>query len=381
MSYLIAAPELMADAALNLANIGSTIGSANLAAAVATTGVLPAAADEVSASISALFSQHALSYQQLSAQAEAFHQLFVQTMNAGAGTYAAAEANVVQTMAAAVPALSVDLSGGLSGLAASLSADMTQLGAGLNLALSASLGGNLSGLAPFGAAIATDLNGGLNALAQTGGALATNIGTGLSNVSGRAERRTARPAGHHQRRTFRHQRPVERRIVGWLVRKPLGAGRRAVGIGADRYGADKQLRRGAQRLGRRPGRRTVRPGRRPGPGLPGPGRQPERRAVRPERTTDRRVERRFRRQPLGSGAPGSRAGGRCQRRPDRAGARRCAADEHPDGRPARSAGHPDRRADAGLNGGLNALLSGRFPGPGGGAFRAGPDRSVAGRRP
>jgi PE family len=72
VSFLIAAPELIADAATDLANIGSTICSANFAAAAATTGVLPAAADEVSAQIAALFSSHAAGYQQLSAQAEVF---------------------------------------------------------------------------------------------------------------------------------------------------------------------------------------------------------------------------------------------------------------------------------------------------------------------
>ncbi len=86
-----------------------------MAAAAATTGVLPAAADEVSAAIAALFSQHAAGYQQLSAQARVFHDLFVQSLNAGAGTYAAAEVNVVQNLASAVPALGVDLSGGLGG--------------------------------------------------------------------------------------------------------------------------------------------------------------------------------------------------------------------------------------------------------------------------
>src|SRR5260370_30723385 len=106
----------MADAATDLANIASLVGSANSAAAAAHTGLLPAAADEVSAEIAALFSSHAAGYQQLSAQAAVFHQQFVQTLTAGAGSYAAAEVNVVQTLASAVPALGIDLSGGLAGL-------------------------------------------------------------------------------------------------------------------------------------------------------------------------------------------------------------------------------------------------------------------------
>jgi len=145
VSFLIVAPELIADAATDLANLGSLIGSANSAAAAAITGVLPAAADEVSAQIAALFSSHAVGYQQLSAQAATFHQQFVQSLTAGAGTYAAAEVNVVQTLASAVPALGIDLSGGLAGLEASLSADITALNASLNAALSVSFGGSLSG--------------------------------------------------------------------------------------------------------------------------------------------------------------------------------------------------------------------------------------------
>src|SRR6516165_7517305 len=41
MSFLIATPELISDAATDLTNIGSMIGSANSAVAAATTDVLP----------------------------------------------------------------------------------------------------------------------------------------------------------------------------------------------------------------------------------------------------------------------------------------------------------------------------------------------------
>ncbi len=49
MSFVIAVPELMAEAATSLASIGSTIGAANAAAAAPTTALLAAGADEVSA--------------------------------------------------------------------------------------------------------------------------------------------------------------------------------------------------------------------------------------------------------------------------------------------------------------------------------------------
>ncbi|MEK1186104.1 PE family protein, partial [Mycobacterium ulcerans] len=51
MSYLIAVPDLMAHATTELSSIGSALTAANAAAAVPTTGVLAAGADEVSAAI------------------------------------------------------------------------------------------------------------------------------------------------------------------------------------------------------------------------------------------------------------------------------------------------------------------------------------------
>ncbi|MGA7055357.1 MAG: PE family protein, partial [Mycobacterium sp.] len=49
----------MTEAATDLANIGSTVNAAHMAAATPTVAVIPAAADEVSSSIAHLFSQHA----------------------------------------------------------------------------------------------------------------------------------------------------------------------------------------------------------------------------------------------------------------------------------------------------------------------------------
>lgn len=92
MSSLIAAPEIVSDAASNLANLGSTIETAVGTAAGPTTAVVAPAADEVSAQIAALFEAHGQWYQELSARAAAFHDQFVQTLNAGAASYAAAEA-------------------------------------------------------------------------------------------------------------------------------------------------------------------------------------------------------------------------------------------------------------------------------------------------
>ncbi|SOJ56663.1 PE-PGRS family protein PE_PGRS33 [Mycobacterium simulans] len=91
MSFVIVLPDVLGTAATDLAGIGSALNAANTAAATQTTTVLAAAEDEVSAAIAALFSAHAQGYQALSAQAAAFHNEFVQSLTAGAGSYAAAE--------------------------------------------------------------------------------------------------------------------------------------------------------------------------------------------------------------------------------------------------------------------------------------------------
>jgi hypothetical protein len=92
MGYVIGAPEMIAAAATDVAAIGSTLSAAHTAAAARTVALVPAAADEVSASVAHLFSQHAADYQALAGQATAFHEQFVQHLTASAGSYASAEA-------------------------------------------------------------------------------------------------------------------------------------------------------------------------------------------------------------------------------------------------------------------------------------------------
>ena len=79
-------------AATDLARVGSTLSAANLAAVAPTSSVIAAGADEVSATIAALFGAHAHTYQALNAQAATFHQQFVRALTAGANSYAGAEA-------------------------------------------------------------------------------------------------------------------------------------------------------------------------------------------------------------------------------------------------------------------------------------------------
>ena len=92
MSFVIAVPELVRDAATNLAAIGSTISSANAEAAAPTTGLLAAGADEVSAAVAATLSRHASGYHALSAQAAAFHSQFLQALSGAGDAYATSDA-------------------------------------------------------------------------------------------------------------------------------------------------------------------------------------------------------------------------------------------------------------------------------------------------
>jgi hypothetical protein len=92
MSFVSAQPAELTAAAENLQGIGSSMTAQNTAAAAPTMGVVPAAADEVSALTAAQFATHAQMYQAVSAQAAAIHQMFVNTLGASAGSYTAAEA-------------------------------------------------------------------------------------------------------------------------------------------------------------------------------------------------------------------------------------------------------------------------------------------------
>jgi PE family len=91
MSFVTTQPETLSAAATTLAGIGSTLSAQNAAAATPTTGVIPAAADEVSALTAGQFAVHAQMYQAVSAQAEAIHQLFVSTLGTSATSYAETE--------------------------------------------------------------------------------------------------------------------------------------------------------------------------------------------------------------------------------------------------------------------------------------------------
>ncbi|WP_205874261.1 PE family protein [Mycobacterium camsae] len=104
MAFLHASPEALKAAASSIAGIGSEISSANAAASLPTTGLVAAAADQVSAQVAALFSSHAQGYQQLSTQVAAFHEKFVQALGASAASYANTETSAARTLDSAVSA-------------------------------------------------------------------------------------------------------------------------------------------------------------------------------------------------------------------------------------------------------------------------------------
>jgi hypothetical protein len=92
MSFVTTQPAELASAAGDLQTIGSAVEAGNMAAAAPTTGVVPAAADEVSALTAAQFAAQAVLYQELSAQAAVIHQQLVEVLATSAGSYAATEA-------------------------------------------------------------------------------------------------------------------------------------------------------------------------------------------------------------------------------------------------------------------------------------------------
>src|ERR1700746_3813056 len=91
MSFVTTHPEALAAGAGSLNAIGLALNAQTEAAAIPTTGVVPAAADEVSALTAAQFAAHAQMYQAVSAQAAAIHDAFVNTLGVSSALYTIAE--------------------------------------------------------------------------------------------------------------------------------------------------------------------------------------------------------------------------------------------------------------------------------------------------
>lgn len=90
--FLTARPAALAEAASQLEGIGSALIAQNAAAAAPTTGVVPPAADPVSALTATQFVTHAQSWQGISAMAAEVHQMLVATLGVNSASYLEAEA-------------------------------------------------------------------------------------------------------------------------------------------------------------------------------------------------------------------------------------------------------------------------------------------------
>ncbi|OBF51002.1 hypothetical protein A5787_07705 [Mycobacterium sp. 852002-50816_SCH5313054-b] len=179
MSFVTVAPDMAQQAAQDLADIRALMVEAASKASAPTTAVVPAAADEVSAAISAMFGDFGQKFQWANAQAQAFHAEFVKLINAGAAAYASTElANAEQAVANAINAPTETVLGSPfvpGGVAvAAQSAGATGLLGGL-------LGGGTSGGSLLGglAGAGTGLGGLLGGL--TGG---TGLLGGLGSLGG-----------------------------------------------------------------------------------------------------------------------------------------------------------------------------------------------------
>jgi hypothetical protein len=92
MSFVTVDSEMLTAAAGGLASIGSAVAAGNSAAAPPITGVIPAAADQVSVLAATQFAGYGHLYQAVSAQAHTVFTLLVDTLKDSAGSYAAVEA-------------------------------------------------------------------------------------------------------------------------------------------------------------------------------------------------------------------------------------------------------------------------------------------------
>ncbi len=92
MSFVTTQPDALDYAAGKLEGIGTSLAAQNAAAAASTASVTPAAADEVSALQATQFSAYGNLYQQVSAEATAINQAFVQMLGLSGDSYGTTEA-------------------------------------------------------------------------------------------------------------------------------------------------------------------------------------------------------------------------------------------------------------------------------------------------
>jgi hypothetical protein len=184
MSFLTALPEALQAAAAQLQGLGSTFEAQSSAIAAPTTGIAPAAADEVSALQSQLFSTYGTLYQQISAQATAIQQQIASNLGLNGGSYGNAEATNAASAAAGNAASTDPFAGITQFLVTTLGGNGT-LGASGNFSNVANIGGGNY------ASAASDLlglaGGGLLDTSSMGIAPdAAGLGAGLAGFNGAA---------------------------------------------------------------------------------------------------------------------------------------------------------------------------------------------------
>jgi hypothetical protein len=87
MAYVSTVPAAIAAAATQLEGIGNSFSAESAAAATPTSALAPAGSDEVSALQASVFSTYGQLYQTVSAQAQAIHQQFVNTLQSSSSSY------------------------------------------------------------------------------------------------------------------------------------------------------------------------------------------------------------------------------------------------------------------------------------------------------
>jgi PE-PPE domain-containing protein/PE family protein len=95
-------PGELATAAEDVGNIGTRLVEANAAAALPTSTILPAAADEVSAAITSLFNNQSAAFQEEAARGAAFHLEFTQLLGAAFNAYTGTEQAALQALRDAI---------------------------------------------------------------------------------------------------------------------------------------------------------------------------------------------------------------------------------------------------------------------------------------
>lgn len=113
MSFVLVATEALETAAADAAQIGSALTNGHLAAAIPTTQLAAAGADEVSTAIAAFFGAHGQEYQAVAARAASYYERFVRTLSSAAASYSGAEAAIATSLQGPLGAASTDPVGAL----------------------------------------------------------------------------------------------------------------------------------------------------------------------------------------------------------------------------------------------------------------------------